>query len=306
LHLEKNSMTKAFLVLALTVLALACKKDDRSFPAATFSVAFENTADLKAGKAWKFFNVLLPDTTILAPVNGAQQSWEYRDLQQTSEFTAYYQTPATNPDFTSATFTKNMIDSFGSGSKSAASDSKYYIQNTAEGLSVLGKTIEQVTLNYDSVSSITYPTQSIVYSNKIVEAKYPLKLNESWSGSNIIANYNFTANFPRAGISNINGKQVSTMSYNNTVIASGYMNLKGYDGSIPVLVVRRQVGNRTNYFLNGVAAPAALLSSAGLSDGAVTTTVSYDFFSPVVGYVGTLYMNNTNTQVKRAVIRKSF
>jgi len=300
-------MTRAFLVLSLFIIASACKKTDRSVPAATFSVNYENTADLTAGKSWVFYNVLLPDTTILAPVSGAQQSWEYRDLQQTSQFTVNYEAVAATPDFSTATYSQLMVDTFGKGAVTDVSNSRYYLENTTAGFATLGKTIEQVTLNFDTAgSNITYPTQSIIYSSKIYSAKYPMKLNDTWSGSNIVANYNFTVNAPAYGISNMNGNQVNTMSYNNTVIGSGYMNLKGYDGSVPVLVVKQMMSTQTNYLLNGAPAPAPLLSLIGVTNGAITSSTNYSFYSPVIGYVGTLYMNSANTDVQRAVLRKTF
>jgi hypothetical protein len=306
-NIQNSYMRKALLVLFVIVFAIACKKQDRSYPAATFTVTADNMSDFRAGSSVGFFNVKLPDTFVLAPVMGSQQSWNYTDLRSIGDYVVNYNNPAANANFSSAAYMISTVDTFGAGSITATTKANYYVENSSTGFASLGKTIDSVQLNYPSIpGSITYPAQSVVFSQKIYSAKYPLQLNDSWSGSNITANYNLFVDAPTLGLSNVAGSQKNTINYTNTVIASGYMNLKGYASTIPVLVVRENQSVKINYFIGGNAAPPALLSIAGVTDGEVKNSVSYSFYSPVVGYVGTSYMDNTNTFVQSARFRKFF
>ena len=85
------------------------------------------------------------------------------------------------------------------------------------------------------------------------------------------------------------------------------MKLKGYAyNTLPSLVVKQQTTTKVNYFINGAPAPASLLSLAGITDGQVKTGISYIYYSPSIGYVGTLNMNSANTNLQSAYLRKYF
>ena len=218
----------------------------------------------------------------------------------------YYDT-ASNPSFPSATFSSFQNETFGAGTVVATSNARYYTENSSTALATLGSRIDTVVLTYPAVGTITYPAQSVVNTDKIYSAKYPLNYGGAWSGSGIKTTYNYIVNAPLAGFNNTPGTQVITTDYACRVLASGYMKLKGYAyNTLPVLAVKQQTTTKVNYFVNGTPAPASLLSLAGITDGQVKTTISYTYYSPSIGYVGTLNMNSASTAVQSAVLRKYF
>ena len=303
----KTVMKKIFLpLIILGLFAVSCKKVDKNPQPATFSVASADMADLKPGTTLQLFSVVVPDPAIVAPIDGTGFSWDYSLLNSVGNVFNYYDT-ASNSSFPSATFSSFQNETFGAGTVVATSNTRYYTENNSTALATLGSRIDTVVLSYPAVGTITYPAQSVVNTDKMYSAKYPLNYGDSWSGSGIKTTYNFIVNAPLAGFNNTPGTQVITTDYACRVLASGYMKLKGYAyNTLPVLAVKQQTTTKVNYFVNGTPAPASLLSLAGITDGQVKTSISYIYYSPSIGYVGTLNMNSANTALQSAVLRKYF
>jgi|SRR5579875_2003234 len=304
-------MRKTLFFLSIVAIIASCKKDNSGSsnnnngqaPVVTSSAM----ADFKAGGSVNFFEVNLSQTPITVPAPGANQTWNFSNLAVQNQYTTTYNNVTSNAAFSTATYVRSVVDSFGTGATGVAVNSTYYYEVGTGGWAFLGRSIPQLTLNYPALGgSLNFPAQNVVLSVKNYEANFPLHYNDSSSVSNITETYNFTATAPALLLNNTPGTEVTTTSYKNNVIAWGTLQLKGYSTPLAVLVEKRTVTQVSNYTLGGQPAPAALLSLAGLANGQVYTYTYYNFFSPTIGYVGEVTLNSSGTAVVEASFRKNF
>jgi hypothetical protein len=300
-------MKSLYLLIFIISLATACKKSEKAAPFTDFRLTAENMSDMQAGKNLRFFDFKLPDTLVITPIAGISQGWDYANVKTESISEVVFDTPRTNTSFPSAAYMYSRTDTFGVDTVKVATLAKVYVENSATGLATLGKSIDSVVLNYPGLqASIIYPKQTIATSAKIYDVIYPLMFGTAWSGNNITSTYNFKVNAPTFGLNNAAGTEVHTVSHKSEVTASGYMNLVKREGSFPVLVVKRELTERVNYLLNGSAAPAAFLSAVGLKDNVTKSYLTYSFYSPILGFVGTHYINIGTNTVERSTFRRFF
>jgi hypothetical protein len=298
-------MKKINLVIAVVLLLVSCRKTDITLPAPELVVEASAMADFQVGKTVKFFNVNNTATPV-TPVNeGKNQTWDFSNLSESDTTSIRFLQPIANDSFPTATYMQAVTELYGIGNSTVASNSKYYGELSSSGFASLGKTIQQVSFNLTG-GSIVLPAQSIRSSQKIYSAKFPMKYGDSSANSGIVEIYKMLVSAPPFIPANSPGKEVSLIDYTIKVMASGTVKLRGYTTPLPVLVLRNFTSTKVNYFVNGGPAPAPLLAAAGVTDGSVYTSYYYSFYSPTIGFVGSIYMNSTNTAVMGASFRRYF
>lgn len=298
---------KNFTSILIAILLLAsCTKTDVTIPQPNEIVVESSAmADFNAGKTVKFFNVDLATTLIASITEGQNQTWDYSTLNIKDTTAINYLAPVVNDSFSSATYMTAVTEIYGVGSASSVSNSKYYGELSTSGFASLGKSIQQVNINL-GVGSIVLPVQSIRSSDKVYSANFPMHFADSSAKSGIIEIYKMVVTAPPLVSPNSPGYEESITAYKNRVVASGQLKLKGYSNTLPVLVLKNSTATKISYFINGAPAPAALLSYAGVTNGAITNSYSYSFYSPSIGFVGGIYMDSTNTTVLGASFRRNF
>lgn len=299
-------MRQFFILIAALGFLSSCKKVDKNFATPVYEVTAEQMKDdLKAGRNIEFYEINLDLYSPLLPVdtNEARYNIRYFEGAVKRIFLVNLIPWDSNAAFSANSYIYLQQDLFGKDSISGVSNSQYYAENNTEGLTLLGKRTQAVTFSSNGVT-ITYPSQTVKNSQAIIKAQYPLTHRKSWAGSDIVQSYKFNVSAPSLGVPSATGEERRTIDYNHYVISSGLINFQGYDVSTPVLVVRETYNTKTDYYVNGALAPAPLLSLAGLTQGATTTSVSYSYYSPNIGYFGTIFMNSSNTRPESAFFKK--
>jgi hypothetical protein len=296
-------MKNFYIVICVLITLASCSKSDIDAPAETV-VDASSMSDFSAGGVVRFFNVDLNASPVNAISNGQGQSWDFSNLAVKDTSSIIYLSPAPNDSFPSATYMVAVKDSFYLGGSSSISNSKYYGELSSAGIASLGKSVQAISFSL-SPNDVTFPAQTIKHSQKIYSVNFPMHYNDSFGAAGITEDYKLILNAPPFA-TNTPGAERSTISYSNKVVASGAVKLKGYAEAMPVLVVRNFTSTRFNYFINGQPAPATLLAMAGVTDGEVYDNHSYSFYSPSIGFVGSIYMNSGNNTVIGATFRRNF
>lgn len=299
-------MTRVSFLLTFAILFFACGKDETPVEATVITSA--SLSDFQPGKSISQFNVNLVTTPLSVPAGGDNVVYDYSNVAVKTQFSSSFLAPVANTSFSTATYMQTTIDTFGRGSTAAVGvAANYYFEITPAGWAALGKTIPQVVLSYPSIGgTLTYPAQTYALSSKLYNFKLPLNYRDTFGVTNVTAKYSFVANAPAFAVNNVPGEEVATNSSGYNVIGRGTLKLKGYADAIPVLLVKYSGTTKVNYFLGGAPAPAALLSVAGITDGAVTGYTTYEFYSPSLGFVGAMAVNSSNTVVTAAAFRRNF
>ena len=304
------------LILPLMVLAsfYSCKKttvDDivPVPPAAPLVITKADYSNYKVGgTAFSFSTVNAASVSV--PASGVGQTWDFSTLTETGSITtggANYLTP-TNAAFSAATYMIAETNAWavsGVSSPTFASNSFYelsdagsyelsYSQNAAVSIVVasLGATI-------------TYPIQNLNYTGttKYPNVIFPSKVgNAAVVTSGIVKTSSYTVTAAAFGLNNTPGQTKVTTTVTQEVLGSGTANFKNI-GKVRVLVIKNSISDKTNYFLGGAPAPAALLTNLGLTDGEVTTSATYRFLGEGLGNVGILNANASGV-ITSAFFRK--
>lgn len=291
---------KKLLPLAVIVFLISCTKSDLPAPDAQETVVTMSAmSEFKPGKNVRFFNVNLTVTPVNSIVAGQNQQWDYSAVSPLDSSRIDYLAPVANDTFATATHMQLVTDSFGT----SASLSQYYGELSESGMASLGKKIQQLYITSPTGASLVLPAQSIRFTQKYYTANFPMRFNDSVSARGIKEVYKMVVNVP-GFYNNANGTETTTIEYDNKVVASGKMKLKGFTENMPVLVVRQHYKSTTNYIINNQTPPQQLLAAAGATEGEIRESTTYSFYNPVLGFVGSVFVDNN--VVLGATFRKNF
>lgn len=288
---------KKLLISCLVIATIfACKKP-KPTPTPLVITKDDYSANYKAGGT-VFKNFETSNASVAVPIAGTDQTWDFSTLAEINANTtggANFLAPS-NAAFATATYAFIGTTSWSAGGNiSPAVANTAFVTLDNDGLFSLGYSQNVATaISIPSLgATINYPVQNLVYTGTI---KYPVFLFPAAYGgaavvtSGMVFTSNYTVNAPALGLSNTPGQTKVTSTVIFDVIGSGTVNLKGI-GSVKVLLAKSSISDRTNYFLGGAPAPAALLSNLGLTDGAITTFTTYRFVAPGLGSVGIIDVN---------------
>jgi hypothetical protein len=290
-------MKKIFPQLIVLVFIVSCSKSDTS-PETVITES--SMSDFRAGKTVAFFNVNNTATPLQVPQAGDKQEWDFSNLAVKDTVSIRYLSPVINDSFPTANNMLAVTERFGT----ATSASNLYGELSSSGFASLGKDIGQISIT-NGGANLTLPAQTIKLSQKIYSANFPMRYRDSLGATGIKERYKLLVTVPMLYPTNTPGTETITTSYSNTVIASGKMKLKGYDNDMPVLVVRNRSNSVVNYLVNGAVPPAPVLAAANTSEGEKMSSVTYSFYSPVIGYAGSIYLDSNNV-VTGGTFRRKF
>lgn len=304
----KRKIMKHYILLsaAISIFAMSCKKADPGPIALSITKADFATNYKPGGASYNNATINIAATPVTAPVAGENQNWDVSGLTIASSIVLGPFVAPTNAAYPSATFGSNVTAKFGFGSlSSAGTPGVQYYELSNDGWYNLGTSTSATdVLTIAAIGgTLTFAPQNIGAGS----AKYPLinlpaSFGSQSTAGNIVDNSNFIANAPAVGVVNTPGQSRRTDSVSNNIFASGTLSLKGI-GKVRVLVNKQTQVQKINYFLGGAPAPAALLTTLGLTDGASTTTISYNFYAEGLGNVGRISCDASGTTVKSATFR---
>lgn len=307
-------MNKLHIILFFAVALLSCSKNnDSPTPEPLQSALVITKADYDTnykvgGASYTFFQT--PIAGITVPVSGANQTWNFSTLTETSSFPnggAINLTPSSTA-FSSATYaTLGSTAWTVSGINSQPFAANFYYELNNNGIYDLGYSQNAASsIAIPSLgATIDFPIQNLNYTGT---AKYPSVLfpakfgNAAVTTNNIVSTSNYNVTASALGLNNTPAQTVLNTSVIQEVVGSGTVNLKGI-GSKRVLVIKNSFSDKSNYFIGGAPAPAALLSNLNIVDCSIVTGATYRFVAEGLGTVGIIDVDNTGT-ITSAIFRK--
>jgi hypothetical protein len=306
---HKNMKHILFIPVAFC-LFISCKKNDDAAVTEPFVLSKTDfSLNYKAsGAAYSFFKTNLSASPVAIPARGDNQSWDFSGLADTATLNFGGFLVPSNGSFPTATFSTTGSVSFSLGGLNTPEvPATYYYELADAGFYDLGYTLNSgTTLIIPSIGgTLAYSAQTVNYTGttKLPYIHFPAKLNDSVVTTNINYASSYTANAAALGVVNTPGQTKFKITATNVIMASGTAKLKGI-GNVRVLVNRHTETRQTNYFLGGAPTPTALLTQLGLTDGALSTTVVYEFYGEGLGVVAKLIANAAGTAVTEARFRK--
>ena len=299
------------LIIPVLVLATfySCKKSSDDTPQAPLVITKADYSNNKVGgTAFSFSTVNAASVSL--PASGEGQTWDFSALTETGSTTtggANFLTPA-NAAFSSATY---MYAGTNAWTVSGISSPTFAISSFVE-LSDAG--IFDLSFSQNEAASIVvaslgatiaYPAQNLNYTGttKYPNVIFPAKVgNAAVVTSGIIKTSNYTVTAAAFGLNNTPAQTKVTTTVTQEIVGSGTARFKNI-AAVRVLVVKNSWSNKTNYFLGGAPAPAALLTNLGVTDGAITTGATYRFVGEGLGNVGFLEVNASGV-ITNAIFRK--
>lgn len=232
-------------------------------------------------------------TGFTLPVAGANQVWNYSNLTASSNSILYHITPS-NTNFPTATYADTGNSSLFVPGWYYYYDS--YTQVSANGVNTLGFALKNqrygVSITGNPNDSCIFLNQYYVYSNPSYVMPFPTTMNSSWSSTNRSL-IKFELTIATYGLNNAPCQKVTNAVRKDTVIGWGKMRVPTLTGpsiAYDVLMVKRMLVQTDSFYLNGVAAPAAMLTAFGVTQGQTTTDNRYMFWRANARY--TLLMVN--------------
>ena len=303
-------MKKLLLPLLFLVTYCSCDKTEPDptpqTPLVITKADFSNNK--VGGTAFSFSTVNSASATV--PVSGEGQTWDFSTLAETSSTTtggSNFVTPA-NATFPSATYMTASTTAWTvSGSTSPTVAASNFNEVSDAGFFDLGYSQNAATsiVVASLGATIAYPIQNLNYTGttKYPNVNFPAKVGNApvvTSGIVKTSSYNVTAT--AFGLNNTPGQTKVTTTITQEVIGSGTAKCRNID-AVRVLVIKNSYSDRTNYFLGGAPAPAALLTNLGVVDGAITTGTTYRLVGEGLGTVGIIDVNASGT-ITNAIFRK--
>ncbi len=220
-----------------------------------------------------------PFATLLTPA--ANANWNFtQTLYNNNGFIVDRTAPGMPNPYPGSTFSTLRFFQFAGGLEYAIQ--RFYTLNQASLASPGERVDSRQALALGSTTgsptdSLIFPVQNNPYNNPEKTLVFPATYASVWSSvARSVTNFNLTAAV--AGLSNTPGERHTQRSRVDSVIGWGTVMLRSASNSgvtipIPVLQVRSTLIVRDSFYLNGQPAPANLLSTFGLQQGQLDTTL---------------------------------
>lgn len=292
-------------MVAVCLFALSCKKTEEIGTPAEVTVNANSMGDFKGGTTINFFNVDLAASPIAQPVAGDSILFDYSNLSVGSDFGITYSPVDSNSVFkNAASFFIPVPDTFTAGSETVAATLENYYLINVNGWSVAGRTVPAVTLA-TATDTVRYPAQYTRYSERLYQVRFPVYYKDTFSTSNLEAVDSFRITVPSMGMIDSLGNRTTVYNTAQSVVARGKLKLKGFTEQMDVFVVKHIESARKSYTIGGERIDSLAINQI-LNDTAEKRAIFYEFYTVTKGYMGTIEMNETGTQVSKAYFRKNF
>ncbi len=298
-------MKKLILPLLVLFILASCSSDDDNATQQVIEPLVITKADYETNYSpgGDLFTLFATDpANVSIPIPGEDQIWDFSELDELASgvFGGSDFIVPSDPAFPTATYAEEISGFyFISGVESNDYDGFRFYELNDNGLFGLGLAQNQpAVLNVEAIGAvINYEAQTRPYTGtpKLPNVLLPVEFGDTSTTTNGIEDTSsFTVNAPAFGLNNTPGQTVNTYDVTQEVIASGTANFKGI-GEKRVLVTKSVTTTTINYFLGGAPAPAALLSTLGVTDGATSTETTYRFIAEDLGSGGFIDVDESGT-----------
>lgn len=225
----------------------------------------------------------LASLPLFAPASGGAWNLSAVAVQATPVVYTY---KAKTSGFPTGTYVDSEAVNVGGTAASLSYNTWRNIKQGASNVSLLGdeilkrqaKSLAPFTGN--SVDSIVFPAQAIVYSRPLPLIRFPATIGTVWLDS-AIRTLNFNLTVTVASLNNVPGMQVRRIRTLDSVVGWGQMKMpiSGKAGStwINVLQVHHYEISVDSFYLNGSPVSAAMLAQLGLAQGQSSTVAKTNF-----------------------------
>ncbi|GAB3833850.1 hypothetical protein [Hymenobacter jeollabukensis] len=269
-------MKQTFTLLALGLLTLpALAQSPITLTQSTFPVSATSVEQYQDASP----------SGVSAPTTGANQSWDYRTLTPSgSAYTLLNLSVPASSGISGAQWTRARTASFGSISYVYIG----YMSLASTGRMALGRTVTRQAVSITARTggandSLVINRQTALYGGTAGIVDFPLPFT---AGGRNQSTFRFgvagTITAAVAGLNRAPFRIVQNYTYVDSVAGWGTLRIPvagraaGSD-PLPALLVRSRTIRQDSVYLNGTAAPAALLAAFGITQGATTVTY-FDHF----------------------------
>lgn len=232
------------------------------------------------------YSALVPQAYPL-PSEGADQVWDYSNIQGTNLIDFEYLDASSDTDFPNA-FNKRKRPLFFQGFEI---DATYYDFKDQNGWYEMGNSIKAVAYNIATISggandTLFFPENIDLYDGKTSSLEFPITYQSSWSGTRKeTIPYELTV--AAFGLQNTPGERVRTVTDSRDIVGYGKLVIPDYNdepsSELDVLLIKSEVTTVDSFFLMGNSAPPALLDAFELTQGTTFTSSAYLFYMPDYG-----------------------
>lgn len=262
----------------------------------SFSQVVINKADFPLESNYQSISRLEYKTEFTSPTTGDNQTWDLSDLVTTHFITQTFVDASGDDYYTDAVnyrislYKLNDFDI----------DSKDFYVNDDQGYARIGRRITDVEYSITQITGGPNDILHIVGGNFPFEGrmdyiKYPLELDKSWTESYIVPTH-YELTVEGFGLNETPGVFYNYVTQTRSVVGSGKLTIPNQNGgvmTIDALIVKGESTVIDSVFLGGQPAPPQLMAAFGLTQGAVATNVTYEFYSPGYGqYVASYDMES--------------
>ena len=293
---------KIVTIVSLISIFSSCKKDEGTGNNASGNGGPQITATAFINShtpGTKQNNYMLDSGIIKTPTTAANLVLDYSAVTQGANWADTFKTPNNPASFPSATYMRGVNQQI-IGQTIALNQ---YYQISTNSWTNLGNYIgTPVNIAIPTIGSIILPVQAAKQSPALVLANFPIVYNDSFNLSTTNAiNSNVTASITVSGFPvNLNNEPLTT-TLSSTIksknIAYGTLQLKGYIGTMQVVIQKYTVTEKTDFAfsnaLYNLALNSILSSNFGITNGQTITYTTYRFWAVDKGLVMTLNANGT-------------
>jgi len=129
--------------------------------------------------------------------------------------------------------------------------------------------------------SLIFPADAASYESRVDDLKFPATFKAAWEGE-YTQKYNFVLSVAAFGLSNVPGQDIRVIGESREVVGYGSLvapaGIDKPSAKMDVIMVKVETSTIDNYYLGGQPAPPSLLAAFGLTQGATSSEMYYEFF----------------------------
>lgn len=252
----------------------------------SFSQVVINKADFPLESNYETYINIEYRSGLEPPSTGDGQNWDLSNLVTTHYIDQIYVDASGDDFYTDAVNYRISLYIF----NGFDIDSKDFYVNDDQGYARIGRRITEVEYPITQITGGTNDKLKMVGGNFPFEGrenfiKFPLQLDKSWTESYTVPTY-YELTVEGFGLNETPGVFNSYETQTRTVVGSGKLTIPDMEGgvmTIDALLIKSEYSSVDSVFLGGQPAPPQLMAAFGLTQGATSSSETYEFYSPGYG-----------------------